>query len=332
MSCLAGWDFPSLTAPALPIKVAQTIFALLITIVMIIARMTVDMISPGAGPFALIAPAVMIATLFGRWFAGFVTALAAYGYTIYFVLPETGNFLIENPGDLPRLIVNICVAVFTIILLEIFRAAVVRANADRERQIAQRDLLLRELDHRVKNNFGAVSGLLQMQAQRATDPRVREELGRALNRVQGIATAHRFLYRDGSLGDAIDMAAYLDALCTALRSALLHADRIALHCQADRVMLDRDRAVSVGLIINELVTNAERHAFPDGRSGSVTVSLRQVAGGLKLMVEDDGCGLPAQLREGGLGRRLVEAFAIEARAELSTESSPAGTRYTALLR
>ncbi|MET0375491.1 MAG: histidine kinase dimerization/phosphoacceptor domain -containing protein [Rhizorhabdus sp.] len=332
MNWLAGWDFPSRTAPALPVLVAQAIFAMLVTIAMILVRMTIDMISLGAGPFVLISPTVMVATLFGRWFSGAIALLLSLSYTVYFVLPVTGNFTLEQPGDVPRLLVNIFVGAATMVLLEIFRGAVSQANAERDRQIEQRELLLAELDHRVKNNFAAVSGLLRMQAQRATDPVVREELGIALNRVEGIATAHRFLYRDGSTGGEIDMAPYLEALCAALRPALLNADRVGLECRSDAVRLDRDRAISIGLIINELVTNAARHAFPDGRAGIVSISLAQVDGAIELVVQDDGCGLPVEPRAGSLGRRLISAFVREARGEMSVESSPTGTRCSVLLR
>ena len=332
MKWLAGWDFPSRTAPALPILLAQLIFALLVTIAMIVLRMAVDVIAPGAGPLALTYPAVMVATLFGRWFAGLLTLVATIAYTVYFVLPLTGPSVLEHESDVARVVVNVIVLVVTVLLLEIFRGAITQANAERDRQINQRDLLLAEFDHRLKNNFATVAGLLQLQLQRATDPVVREELAGALNRVESIATANRFLYNRGAPAGAVDIAAYLGQLCAALESALLRTDRVKLHCQAEPATIERDRTVAVGLIVNELVTNAARHAFPDERTGTITVTFRRCDSGYELIVEDDGCGLPSQPREGSLGRRLIGAFVREARGELRTESSAAGTRCTVLLR
>lgn len=332
MNWLAGWDFPSRLSPALPTAVAQLIFALLVTVIMILLRMVIDVIALGAGALSLLYPAVMIATLFGRWLAGLLTLIMSLGYTVYFVLPLRERFQFTNPDDYSRLAVNVVVLSITVLLLEIFRSAIAQANAERDRQIQQGQLLLRELDHRMKNNFMAVSSLLQMQRQRADDPVVREELDRALNRVEGIATAHRFLYRDGATADQIDMATYLGELCMALDSALLRSDRVKLRCMVGKVTVNRDRAISIGLIVNELVTNAARHAFPDDRSGTITVSLYPADKGLELVVEDDGRGMPTQPREGSLGRRLIAAFVREARGELQTESSSAGTRCTVRLR
>lgn len=332
MNWLAGWDFPSRTSPALPTLLAQLIFALLVTIAMIILRMAIDVVAPGAGPLSLTYPAVMIATLFGRWFAGLLTLIATIAYTVYFVLPPTGNFILEHSADGPRVVVNTIVLVITVVLLEIFRGAVVQANAERDRQIQQRDLLLAEFDHRLKNNFTAVAGLLQLQMHRATDPVVREELAGALNRVESIATANRFLYSQGAPAGAVDIAAYLGELCAALASALLRTDRVKLHCKVEPATIERDRTVAIGLIVNELVTNAARHAFPDERAGTITVSFQPCERGYQLVVEDDGCGLPPQPRDGSLGRRLIAAFVREAKGELRTKSSAAGTRCTVLLR
>ena len=331
MNWLAGWDFPERTAPALPTVVAQLIFALLLTIAMIIVRMTIDIVAPSAGALSLLYPAVMVATLFARWFSGLLTMLMTVSYTIYFVLKPVGSFDLL-PNDVPRVIVNITVLAVTILLLEVFRGAIVQANAERDRQIEQSELLLRELDHRVKNNFAAVSGLLEAQRQRATDQVVRDELGAALNRVESIATAHRFLYREGMPGEAIDLSDYLPQLCVALESALLRSDAVKLRCEIESALVERNRAASIGLIVNELVTNAARHAFRQDRSGSILVSLKRVDKALELVVADDGCGMPDEPRAGGLGRRLIAAFAQEARGELQTDSSPTGTRCTVRLR
>jgi len=332
MNWLAGWDFPSQTSPALPVVVSQLIFALLVSIAMIVLRMAIDTVAPGAGPLALIYPAVTLATLFGRWLAGLLTLVATMAYTVIFLMMSPGGLTLMHDSDGPRVVVNSIVLLGMIVLLEIFRRAIAQANAERDRQIERGELLLRELDHRMKNNFAAVASLLQMQGQRATDPVLRAELASALSRVESIATAHRFLYRGGAPAGKIDMADYLRELCGALETALLSSERVRLRCTAESVMFDRDRAALVGLIVNELVTNAARHAFVDGRAGTITVAFRAVDDGHELAVEDDGCGLPDQPSGGGLGRRLITAFVGEAQGELVTESSHAGTRCTVRLR
>lgn len=332
MNWLAGWDFPTRTAAVLPTAVAQIIFAMLVTTATILLRMIVDMFAPGAGPLALIHPAVMIATLFSRWFAGLLTLAGATAYSVMFVMPPSGALALDNPADRARVIVNVVVMLFTILLLETFRRAMVRANAERDRQIEQGQLLLRELDHRVKNNFMAVASVLEMHRQQSKDPVVRDELDSAIRRVDGIATAHRFLYRGDGASEQVEMGHYLGELCGALRSALLPSDRLKLRTAIDSVTMPRDRAIAIGLIVNELVTNAVRHAFPGGRSGTIVVSLDAREGEAMLTVEDDGCGIQAPPREGSLGRRLIAAFVRQAEGEFSTESSASGTRCSLVLR
>lgn len=332
MNWLAGWDFPSRISPVVPLVPAQILFALLVTIMMILLRMAIDLVLPGAGPLALVYPAVMVATLFARWFSGLLTLIASIGYTVYFVFPPVGALRLEEARDIPRLIVNISVMLVMIVLLEIFRSAIARANAERDRQIERGQLLLRELDHRVKNNFMSVSSLLELQRLRAADPVVRAELETALNRVQSIAAAHRFLYRHDAPSDEIEMNHYLSELCAALGTALLRSDKIELRSRIDSVTAPRDRAISIGLIVNELVTNAARHAFPDDRSGSISVTLQRQGQAMELTVEDNGGGITGPPRSGSLGQRLIAAFVRDADGELQTESSVAGTKCTVRLR
>lgn len=332
MKWLAGWDFSARVVPGLPVWVGQIIFALLCALGFIGVRVVVDIVSPSAGPFALVYPFVLAATLFGGWLAGVIANALAFAYIIYFVLPVTGNFILEVMADRPRLLVNIVAGTIIILFAEIFRRAVVDAAAEREARIAERDLLLHEIDHRVKNNFAAVTGLIQLQRQRATDDIVRDELGVALNRVESFATAHRFLYRDGAQVDSVNMQAYLEELSAALSSGLLRSDQVRIVCISEPIEISRDRAVSIGLIVNELVTNAAKHAFPDDRGGRILILFQRVDGAIELIVEDDGCGGADKRRDGSLGRRLIAGFVQQASGELSIQTSPEGTSCRVRLR
>lgn len=332
MKWLAGWDFSARVAPALPVWLGQAIFASLCTVGFITLRLAADLFAPSAGPFALIYPFVLAATLFGRWQAGVGTTTLTLCYVWFYVLPVHGTLMLERTGDVPRMIVNIVSQIIVILFAEIFRRAVADAAADRERRIEERDLLLREIDHRVKNNFASVAGLIRLQRQRAVDPTVEQELGVALGRIESFATAHQFLYRDAGHDGAVDMRPYLEQLSTALSQALLRSDRVRIRCEAESIDMTRDRAISIGLIVNELVTNAIKHAFPGDRGGCITVSLRKTNGKAELIVADDGCGLPEKVRDGSLGRRLIAAFVQQADGVLSTRSSSAGTSCRVLLR
>src|SRR5690606_3710240 len=101
---------------------------------------------------------------------------------------------------------------------------------------------------------------LDLQRRRASDPGTQEALGAALSRVESIARAHRHLYRGGGSAGSVEMKDYLPDLCAALADALFLHGTITLQCTTDSVQMPRDRAVSIGLVVNELVTNAVKHA------------------------------------------------------------------------
>jgi len=127
------------------------------------------------------------------------------------------------------------------------------------------------------------------------------------------------------------MGDYLHQLCGALAEALFLSGKVTLVCEADKAQVPRDRAVSIGLIVNELVTNAAKHAFVGRETGRIEVTFRNRGGGWALGVADNGVGLPSSstsVPPGSLGTRLIDAFARQAEGRLHTESGPTGTRVT----
>jgi two-component sensor histidine kinase len=267
--------------------------------------------------------------LFARWPSGLMTGTISIAYTFFIVyLPNAATRTVVNPR-LAVFAVAVA-ALLTIILAETFRRAVHRATAERDRQIADRDLMLTEFEHRVKNNFTIVAGMLDIQRRRVSDPAAADALGAAMMRVDSIARAHRHLYRDGR-GSEVNIKDYLDDLCAALSDALLLRGGVTLDCDIDPAPIQRDHAVSIGLIVNELVTNAAKHAFEGRERGTITVSWkRRREGGWRLTVADDGVGMPPgpkpARKDGGLGQRLIEAFAHQAGGTLTTDSDKTGTQ------
>ncbi|MDT8758936.1 sensor histidine kinase [Sphingomonas psychrotolerans] len=332
MGRIGELDLPERLAPFAPAWVTQLLFALLCAAVSIMARALVDIFAPGAGPFALGYPAVLVATLFARWQAGLITGALNLGHAWYFLLPTINSFRLERPEDTPRLVVVVTTYLIMIAIADLFRRAVRRAAAERDRQIAERDLFLEEFDHRVKNNFTLVASLLDMQRRRAGDSETADALANALARVESIARAHRHLYRGTAAPGEVDMATYIHELCTALEEALFLRGAITLTCTADHAALPRDRAVSIGLIVNELVTNAAKHAFGDRADGVINVSFEARPSGWRLTVTDNGGGMSpvaiAKRSSGGLGHRLVEGFVRQARGTIRTDSGPGGTTIT----
>jgi two-component sensor histidine kinase len=164
-----------------------------------------------------------------------------------------------------------------------------------------------------------VSAMLAMQG-RATDlPAVRDQLSKAVDRIQTIADVHAALYRSSSKDD-VDFASYLKDLCDRLSGSLLIDDRISLEVSAAPVSLPLDRAVALGVLVNELVTNAAKYAYPPPRRGSICVNLQRESGALVLSVADSGKGLPPEAAAGkGLGMRLVRSLVQQLDGVLEVE-------------
>ena len=188
------------------------------------------------------------------------------------------------------------------------------------RDAAARDAATQEAHHRVKNTLTATAGVLRLQARAVRSEEARAVLDEALGRLGVFASVHDLLHRAATEDGVVEVTALLERLVDGLRWSGFCADgRVRLRFQSGkRVLLPADAAVSLALVANEAVTNACKHAFPDGRSGEVEVRLeRDQGGGLLLTVRDDGVGLPARVREGGLGHKLTRAFARKLGATLA---------------
>jgi two-component sensor histidine kinase len=340
MAHLGELDLCDRLAPTLPSWATQVVVGVLTAGGAGIVRLMFDLVAPGAAPFALVYPSIIVSTLFARWGAGLVGATLSIVYAWYYFLPIRNSFRFADANGPLSLGVIVVTAIATIVISELFRRSARLATAERDREIADRDLFLAEFDHRVKNNFAIVAGLLDMQRRRATDPATVEALSTAQARVDSIARAHRHLYRGSGGGGGqpgmVEIREYMADLCAALSEALFLRGGIHLSCDADAAAVPRDRAVSIGLIVNELVTNAAKHAFSGREIGKIDVTFRRRnLGGWTLSVADDGVGMPEFPAESGpqngLGSRLIEAFARQAGGTLSVDSDRTGTRATLAL-
>jgi two-component sensor histidine kinase len=198
-------------------------------------------------------------------------------------------------------------------------------------------LLMREIHHRVKNNLQIVASLLNLQASRIRAPGARAEFAAARDRVRALATLHRHLYSQGEL-TSITMGSFLTELCGQLFDAMgeRRGGRIQLTIEAIDLEMSGDQAVPLSLVVTEAVSNAVKYAFPAGRSGHVGVFLTSDGVNARLMIEDDGVGIPAGRVEtetgtrDGLGLQLIRGFSKQLKAELTVEQEH-GTRYTLVI-
>ncbi|MGJ7581590.1 AAA family ATPase [Variovorax sp. RHLX14] len=197
--------------------------------------------------------------------------------------------------------------------------------------LGEKESLLQEVHHRVKNNLQLISSLLNLQASRIADPAVAELFADSRNRVRSMALVHENLYRAGNFA-RVPMAAHIGNLCTQLARAYGTDERkVQLTSTVQDIQLGLSRAVSCGLIVNELVSNALKHAFPGERSGEIRIALHTTAAGRHVLsVADDGVGLPSDIdvsQADSLGLQLVDDLTQQIHGELVVDRHR-GTRFT----
>jgi two-component sensor histidine kinase/sensor domain CHASE-containing protein len=195
----------------------------------------------------------------------------------------------------------------------------------------RQDVLLKEIHHRVKNNLQVISSLLALQAGATKDADARALLAESRDRVRSMALIHEKLYLSEDKR-GMSFASYVKDLVAHLRHSYTgNSEAIATVIDVEDVALDMDVSVPCGLLINELLSNALKYAFPDGRTGSITVRLRRTGPGtLALTVSDDGAGMPAGVNleaPSTLGLRIVQQLVRQIRGTLEVGGGP-GTAFT----
>jgi two-component sensor histidine kinase len=164
-------------------------------------------------------------------------------------------------------------------------------NAENERLVGEKETLIGEIHHRVKNNLQVVSSLLQLQRRGLADEGAADALRESQGRVQAMGLIHQKLYQHEDV-TSVFMPDYIEDLSATLLDAYRLDERVDLYCDVEDIQLDVDTAIPLGLIINELVTNSLKYAFPDGREGTVEIALHRAEGreGYILTVADNGVG------------------------------------------
>jgi len=206
-----------------------------------------------------------------------------------------------------------------------------RVEEQLRESLAEKEILLKEIHHRIKNNLQVVSTLLELQSYSLADEQSRRFFQDSQDRIRSMAMIHEKLYQENDLF-FIDFGEYLDDLANKLfDSYVSERDRISLSLEVEDVVVGVDDAIPCGLIVNELVSNALKHAFPDGRKGEITVCFRADADScIVLMVADNGIGLPADLDISAtetLGLQLVTILTRQLRGSIQLEREQ-GTEFT----
>ena len=203
-----------------------------------------------------------------------------------------------------------------------------KANALLSAKNAENELLLKEIHHRVKNNLEVVSSLLALQSAQVSDEKVKDAMREGQNRVHSIGIVHQKLYQGTNLG-AVEMKDYFLNLSDNILDTFGADDRVRIECAMNTLELDIDTAVPLGLIVNEILTNALKYAFPDGRQGKIEIKLeRSEDNTLRLAIIDDGVGKGHAPTAGtGFGGQLVSLLAQQLRGKLREETEKGTAVY-----
>ncbi len=211
--------------------------------------------------------------------------------------------------------------------------AEVRASRDRYAALAaEREVLLREVHHRVGHSLQIIASLLHLQASSSTQDDVKAALTNAMGRVAAVAQVHRRLYTSHDLKSVL-LNQYLDALLDDLRRSAEGNRMSRLTLKAEPVEIDPDRAVAIGIVVNELVMNAVKYAYPDG-PGAIHVELKLLGDDIVLSIADNGVGLNAtnDPRSTGMGQRIVSAMATKLDATVAPDPNHDGTKIVVRFR
>jgi len=206
-----------------------------------------------------------------------------------------------------------------------------RAEEQIKASLIEKETLLDEIHHRVKNNMAVVASLLKLQANNTEDERVKKVLKESQNRVYAISAANETLHDSENLSE-IDLKMYLSKIATSIfQTYSINQDRIILNISVEEIPMSIDQASSIGLVINELISNSLKYAFPDERKGEINVSMKKLDEELELIVMDNGIGVPegfAWRNSKSLGLKLVITL-VENQLDGSLDmESGNGTKFT----
>ncbi|SDG69983.1 sensor histidine kinase [Pelagibacterium luteolum] len=279
---------------------------------------------PPGYPFLTFFPAVILTAFVGGLAPGIAVAVLSTIASWYFFIPPFDTFAIT---DATALALGFFVVIMTVDLAVIhymFRSmGALESERQKSRELARsRDLMFEEMQHRISNNLAVVSALLRMQRNSVDDEGARKALDEAATRLALIGNIHRKLHDPN--GQQLPFGTFIKELCHDIVDASGTGGKVVCMVEADELFLSAERAVPVGLILTEVVSNALEHAFEGRERGTISIDLRREADeGVLLTIADDGKGLPEgfELRQArSLGLVVAQRFAEQIGAVFSMEN------------
>lgn len=273
-------------------------------------------------PFLLFFPAiVLVSILFDRG-SGLYAVGLSLALSWYFFVPVRQPFRLEQPQAALPLALYTLVALFIALTVEALRASAERLQATKtalEEAVELNRLLLLDVNHRVKNHLASAGGLLRLSLREAALADPQAVIEGAARRIEVLGQVYDRLHLGGQ-ATVVSARAFITGLCEDLSASVVGARPIRLEVEVDDVPLESSQAVPIGLVINELVENALKYAFAEGRAGRIAVNFVCENGHCVLTVADDGVGYdPSKIRKGG-GTRLLDALARQLGAKVDSDA------------
>lgn len=297
-----------------------------VPIFVVLVRMLLTPVAGDRAPYAFVFAGVVVACVLAGWRSGLITLVIGQLLTWFLVVGPLRYSVNPEYARVGGLVIATIAEGMILVVIALYQREVDRAWASQENQMHLLSEALREIDHRTKNNYQTVVALILLQAQKAQDAGVKQALAEAADRVRAVSLASdQLALRSEDLG-SVRLGDHLRELCAQLRRGLT-GDGVALDCDVEDITTQSDMAIHLSIIVNELVTNALKHAFADGR-GEIRVKCKSAGKGLELEIADNGSGMKVSAaKRSGLGTRLVERFVKEVGAKHEITSSDEGTTH-----
>jgi two-component sensor histidine kinase len=311
-----------------PPAIVELAIGLLTAAAMVLLRLPMNFLAADRAPYALNFLAVVIAAVLGGWRSGLVALVAGQSLTWFLVVQSHAPALSTESQRIGGLALATASAGLILLVIAFYQREVAKGVAEREKRLDLLGRALEEIDHRTRNNYQTVLALVQLQAQRSKDAGVQQALQQVADRIHAVTKATEHLgHRSEDIG-TVRLRDHLCELCEQVERGLSR-DGVKVKCDVEDLAASTEKAIYLSIIVNELVTNALKHAFEDSSEGLIRVASETHLKGVTIVVEDNGRGLKtaAAKKQGGLGSKLVERFAQELGCEHEVVSSAAGTTH-----
>ena len=315
----------------MPALVVELTIGVSVALLMLGARVALHDVAADRAPYAFSFLAVVAAAVLAGWRSGLIALAVGQTLVWYMVVSPQWTWTTSNPERIGGLVIATASQALILLVIGLYQREVDKGTAERDKRLALLDEALKEIDHRTRNNYQTVLAMIELQSRRASDESVTHALRQVGDRIQAIADASQQLATRSADLAAIRLDDHLCGLVEHIERGLSR-DGIEIECEVDEATASVEKATSISIIVNELITNAIKHAFNGERCGRVIVTGRS-GSTFELTVIDDGKGMDGakRSRDGGLGTKLVESFARQLNARHEIVSSEKGTMHRLMI-